>query len=55
MTFKVGDRVRHKVYGDGKIIEIKTNNSKWPIVIRFERKDVVESFSEPFLTLLPKK
>jgi hypothetical protein len=53
MKFKIHDRVRHVLYGNGTIVAIKTG-SYWPYVIDFDR-GVRENFSDYFLTLIKKK
>jgi hypothetical protein len=51
LIFKVGDKVKHVLFGNGKVIAIK-ENSFWPYVIRFDKSGNEENYSDYSLTLI---
>ena len=43
--FDIGDRIKHKVFGEGDIVDIDTGNSnKLTIAFSEERKVIMSSF-----------
>ena len=47
--FSIGDKVRHKVFGEGVIMDIGTDNSsKLTIAFGKNKKVIMSSFVKPF-------